>query len=114
MGGKRDQKIRQKAQQRKAARNPSRGPYLDTSHVAALRAHDRILATFMAGMSGQFPERMVADEAIAKIAYLRGVSYAVKVLREEMKTPLEAQGEPAIEASSKSAGSAQGEEEQLG
>lgn len=114
MGGKRDQKIRQKAQQRKAARNPSRGPYLDTSHVAALRAHDRILATFMAGMSGQFPERMVANEAIAKIAYLRGVSYAVKVLREEMKTTPETQGELAIEASSKGAGSAQGKEEQLG
>jgi hypothetical protein len=68
----------------------------------------------MAGVSGQSPEQMAADEAVAKIAYLRGLSYAVKVLREEMKTLLKAQGEIAIETSREDTGSTQGQEEQLG
>lgn len=85
MGGKRDQKLRRKAEARRQAHNRGRKPYVDICSMPALRAHDRLLQTFFAGMQYSRSSTIPEDELVSRLSYLRGIKHAVEVLKEEMK-----------------------------
>ena len=84
MSGKRDQKLRKKAEERKAKKYP-RLPYADIGAMAALAAHDRLAVTFFAGLKDRRSGKIPPEEMVARMSYLRGIVYAIKVLKEEMR-----------------------------
>jgi len=84
MSGKRDQRLRQKSEARKARRETPRGPYRDAGHLAALAAHDRLANTFFAGLQDRRSGKIQPEEMVARMSYLRGIVFAIRVLKEEM------------------------------
>jgi hypothetical protein len=84
MSGKRDQRLRRKSEERKAKREVPRGPYRNAGHLAALAAHDRLAKTFFAGLQDRRSGKIPPEEMLARMSYLRGIVFAVKVLKEEM------------------------------
>ena len=96
MGGKRDQRLRKKAEARRAKGQNPRNPYVDIGSLAALSAHDRLAATFFAGLKDRRSGRIPAEEMVARMSYLRGIVFAIKVLKEEMKKDEQAVRVPAV------------------
>lgn len=85
MGGKRDQRLRRKSEERKARRETPREPYRDIGSFAALAAHDRLVKTFLSGLQDRRSGKIPPEEMLARMSYLRGIVYAIKVLKEEMR-----------------------------
>ena len=85
MGNKRDQRLRKKAEGRRVRAGNPRPPYRDIGSIAALSAHDRLTATFLSGIQDRRSGAVPSEEVVARMAYLRGVAFAIKVLKEEMK-----------------------------
>ena len=86
MGGKRDQRLRKRAEGRKIKSGNPRPPYRDIGSMAALSAHDRLTATFLSGVRDRRGGNIPPEEVVARMAYLRGIVFAIKVLKEEMKS----------------------------
>ena len=84
MSGKRDERLRRKSEERKARREVPRGPYKDAGYLAALAAHDRLAKTFFAGLQDRRSGKIQPEEMVARMSYLRGIVFAIKVLKEEM------------------------------
>jgi hypothetical protein len=84
MGGKRDERLRRKSEERKAKREIPRGPYRDAGYLAALAAHDRLAKTFFAGLQDRRSGKIQPEEMVARMSYLRGIVFAIRVLKEEM------------------------------
>lgn len=84
MSGKRDERLRRKSEERKARREAPRGPYRDAGYLAALAAHDRLAKTFFAGLQDRRSGKIQPEEMVARMSYLRGVVFAIRVLKEEM------------------------------
>jgi hypothetical protein len=84
MSGKRDERLRKKSEARKAKREIPRGPYKDAGYLAALAAHDRLAKTFFAGLQDRRSGKIPPEEIVARMSYLRGIVFAIKVLKEEM------------------------------
>lgn len=85
MGGRRDQRLRKKAEARRFRPGNPRPPYKDIGSIAALSAHDRLTATFLSGVQDRRSGSIPPEEVVARMAYLRGIVFAIKVLKEEMK-----------------------------
>lgn len=96
MSGKRDQRLRRKSEERKARREIPRGPYRDIGFSAALAAHDRLAKTFFAGLQDRRSGKIQPEEMVARMSYLRGVVFAIKVLKEEMKKDGQAERVPVV------------------
>jgi hypothetical protein len=84
MSGKRDERLRRKSEERKAKREIPRGPYKDAGYLAALAAHDRLAKTFFAGLQDRRSGKIQPEEMVARMSYLRGIVFAIRVLKEEM------------------------------
>ena len=84
MSGKRDKRLRRKSEERKARREVPRIPYRDVGYLAALAAHDRLAKTFFAGLQDRRSGKIQPEEMVARMSYLRGIVFAIKVLKEEM------------------------------
>jgi hypothetical protein len=52
--------------------------------LAALAAHDRLAKTFFAGLQDRRSGKIQPEEMVARMSYLRGVVFAIRVLKEEM------------------------------
>jgi hypothetical protein len=96
MSGKRDQRLRRKSEERKARREIPRGPYRDIGPSAALAAHDRLAKTFFSGLQDRRSGKIQPEEMVARMSYLRGVVFAIKVLKEEMKKDGQAERVPVV------------------
>jgi hypothetical protein len=84
MSGKRDERLRRKSEGRKARQAVPRSPYKDAGYLAALAAHDRLAKTFFAGLQDRRSGKIPSEELVARMSYLRGIVFAIKVLKEEM------------------------------
>jgi hypothetical protein len=84
MSGRRDERLRKKSEERKARREVPRGPYRDAGYLAALAAHDRLAKTFFSGLQDRRSGRIQPEEMVARMSYLRGIVFAIRVLKEEM------------------------------
>ena len=84
MSGKRDERLRRKSEERKAKREIPRGPYRDAGYLAALAAHDRLAKTFFSGLQDRRSGKIQPEEMVARMSYLRGIVFAIRVLKEEM------------------------------
>ena len=85
MGGKRDERLRRKAEARREKREIPHGPYKDAGPLAALAAHDRLAKTFFTGLQDRRSGKIPPEEMLARMSYLRGVVFAIRVLKEEMR-----------------------------
>jgi len=91
MSGKRDEKIRRKAEAR-AKHRSDRTPYLNVSSESALRAHDKITSIFLSGLTEKQCGVVPREEIVARMSYLRGLSASIDILKEEMKKDEQANG----------------------
>jgi hypothetical protein len=84
MSGKRDERLRKKSEERRARRQVPRSPYKDAGYLSALAAHDRLAKTFFAGLQDRRSGKIQPEEMVARMSYLRGIVFAIRVLKEEM------------------------------
>ena len=84
MSGKRDERLRKKSEERRARRQVPRSPYRDVGYLSALAAHDRLAKTFFAGLQDRRSGKIQPEEMVARMSYLRGIVFAIRVLKEEM------------------------------
>ena len=84
MSGKRDERLRKKSEERRARRQIPRSPYRDAGYLSALAAHDRLAKTFFAGLQDRRSGKIQPEEMVARMSYLRGIVFAIRVLKEEM------------------------------